>query len=65
MEKQKATRIANLKHVRDLAVIIEVEYKSQVRAVVGLGAKENHLIRWFNSCVGFKILQGLGISNLC
>ena len=40
MKKQKAARIANLEHARDLGAIMEDEFKSHVRAVLGLVAKE-------------------------
>lgn len=37
MEKRKSAKIANLMQARDLGVISEVEFKVQVRAVLGLG----------------------------
>lgn len=37
MEKRKAAKIANLEHARDLGVITEAEFKSQVQATLGLG----------------------------
>ena len=39
MEKGKAVRIANLEHTRDLVATTEAEFKSQVRAILGLGAE--------------------------
>ena len=39
MEKQKAAKIANLEHARDLGAITKVEFKEQVRAILGLGAQ--------------------------
>ena len=35
MEKQKAARIANVEHARDLGAIMEDEFKAQVRKVLG------------------------------
>ena len=39
VEKQKAAKIANLEHARDLGAITEDEFKSQVRVALGLGGK--------------------------
>ena len=39
MEKEKIAKIANLKHGKDLGVISEAEFRSQVRVVIGLGLK--------------------------
>lgn len=39
LEKRKAAKIANLQHARDLGAITDAEFKSQVRAVLGLGAE--------------------------
>ena len=36
MEKQKAAKISNLEHARDLGAITEDEFKSQVRVVFDL-----------------------------
>ena len=36
LEKKKATRIANLEHVKELGAITNVEFKSKVRAILGL-----------------------------
>ena len=36
MEKKKAAKIANLEHAKDLGTISDGEFKSQVRAILGL-----------------------------
>ena len=36
MEKKKAAKIANLERVKNLGAIIDVKFKSEVRAILGL-----------------------------
>ena len=38
IEKKKTTKISNLKHAKDLGAITEEEFKSQIRAILGLGS---------------------------
>ena len=40
LKKRKAARIANLEHAKDLGAIMEAKFKSQMRALLGMGGEE-------------------------